>query len=216
MSDNFAGLDEAQNTGDLNILAPQMQHNSDDYDQVESVVVKRDEKGNVTKQWTEVIKIIRINKKKPFIGGYRKVDSDIECWNAYAQTDQKRTNHKLCFTRETQTYEWVSKSTKSKREIGTQMEKEGLFIDTRNDKVVQPVMYFNAEMWEERRNEAALFIQRLTRGWFARKRANALKKKKENEFNTELEMEEKKRKSEEIRHKEEIERRRNPKTKKDF
>ena len=58
------------------------------------------------------------------------------------------------------------------------MEKEGIFIDTRNDKVIEPVMYFNAEMWEERRNEAALFIQRLTRGWFARKRANALKKKK--------------------------------------
>jgi hypothetical protein len=58
------------------------------------------------------------------------------------------------------------------------MEKEGIFIDTRNDKLVQPVMYFNSEMWEERRNEAALFIQRLTRGWFARKRANALKKKK--------------------------------------
>lgn len=49
---DFAGFSEANNTGDINILAPQMQHNSDDYDQVESVVVKRDEKGNVTKQWT--------------------------------------------------------------------------------------------------------------------------------------------------------------------
>jgi len=37
-------------------------------------------------------------------------------------------------------------------------------------------------MWEERRNEAALFIQRLTRGWFARKRATSLKLKKQNEF----------------------------------
>jgi hypothetical protein len=51
-----------------------MQQHQDDYDQAESVVVKRDEKGNVTKQWTEVIKIIRINKKKPFIGGFRKLD----------------------------------------------------------------------------------------------------------------------------------------------
>jgi hypothetical protein len=39
--------------------------------------VKRDEKGNAVKQWTEVIKIVRINRKKPFIGGFRKVDSDI-------------------------------------------------------------------------------------------------------------------------------------------
>ena len=58
------------------------------------------------------------------------------------------------------------------------MEKEGLFLDTRNDKPMQPFMYFNSDMWQERRNEAALFIQRLTRGWFARKRASALKRKK--------------------------------------
>ncbi len=69
------------------------------------------------------------------------------------------------------------------------MEKEGLFIDTRNDKPMQPFMYFNSDMWEQRRNEAALFIQRLTRGWFARKRANALKRKKQGEFKAELEME---------------------------
>lgn len=54
-------------------------------------------------------------------------------------------------------------------------------------------MYFNSEMWEQRRNEAALFIQRLTRGWFARKRASALKNKKENEFKAEILFEEKKR-----------------------
>lgn len=32
--------------------------------------------------------------------------------------------------------------------MGTQMEKEGLFIDTRNDKVIEPIMYFNSEMWD--------------------------------------------------------------------
>lgn len=81
------------------------------------------------------------------------------------------------------------------------MEKEGLFIDTRNDKVMQPILYFSSEMWDDRRSEAALFIQRLTRGWFARKRANALKKKKQNEFKADVEMEEKRRKSEEVTHK---------------
>jgi hypothetical protein len=45
-----------------------------------------------------------MNKNKPFIGGFKKLNSETECWNAYAQTDQKRTKHKLCFTRQTQTF----------------------------------------------------------------------------------------------------------------
>jgi hypothetical protein len=59
--------------------------------------------------------------------------------------------------------------------MGTQMEKEGLFLDRRNDKVVEAKMYFTSEMWEERREEAALYVQRLVRGWFARRRTNALR-----------------------------------------
>lgn len=38
------------------------------------------------------------------------------------------------------------------------MEREGLFIDKRPDKPVIPNEYFSSEMWEERREEAALFI----------------------------------------------------------
>jgi uncharacterized protein YjbK len=58
------------------------------------------------------------------------------------------------------------------------MEKEGLFIDKRTDKLVRPNHYFDSEMWEQRRNEAALYIQRLTRGWFARKLAGRLRRNK--------------------------------------
>ena len=114
---------DGEDLDDVEMMMPEgrQQEGNDDYDHVESTVIKRDQRGNVTKQWTEVIKIIRVNKKKPFIGGYRKIESNAEYWNAFAQTDQKRTKHKLCFTRETQTFEWVSKSTKVKREIGTQM-----------------------------------------------------------------------------------------------
>ncbi|CAM6006610.1 unnamed protein product [Sphagnum balticum] len=93
----------------------ELENRINNYDHVESTVVRKDEKGNITDQWVEVIKIIRINKKKPFIGGFQNVSNNIEYWNAFAQTDQKKTNHKLCFTRETQTYEWISKSTKVKR-----------------------------------------------------------------------------------------------------
>ena len=76
-----------------------MQNRINNYDHVESNVVKRDEKGNVVDQWTEVIKIIRVNRRKPFIGGYTNVKTDTEYWNAWAQTDQRKTNHKLCYTR---------------------------------------------------------------------------------------------------------------------
>lgn len=82
------------------------------------------------------------------------------------------------FHRDTQTHFESTKSSIMMREMGTQMEKEGLFIDTREDRVVEPKLYFTSEMWEERREEAALFIQRLVRGWFARRRTNALRQKK--------------------------------------
>lgn len=47
------------------------------YDHVQSTVVKKDEKGNITDQWVEVVKIIRINKKKPFLGGYRNLNTNV-------------------------------------------------------------------------------------------------------------------------------------------
>jgi hypothetical protein len=53
--------------------------------------------------------------------------------------------------------------------------------------MVEPSMYFDSEMWEDRRNEAALFIQRLTRGWFARKLATKLKNQKLKQYQIELE-----------------------------
>jgi hypothetical protein len=38
------------------------------------------------------------------------------------------------------------------------MEKLGLFIDKRTDRPMIPKRYFNSDLWEERREEAALFI----------------------------------------------------------
>lgn len=69
-------LDNQQDDGD--VLVPEGNGNQqpEDYDHVESNVVKRDDKGNVIKQWTEVVKIIRVNRKKPYIGGYRRVDTN--------------------------------------------------------------------------------------------------------------------------------------------
>jgi len=71
-------------------------------------------------------------------------------------------------------------------------------------------------MWDERREEAALFIQRLVRGWFARKRTTALQKENEDRKREQLEKEEEFRRNEEIKHKKEIERRTHPRNKDDF
>ena len=71
--------EDMMNTGDM-ILNPandiDLANRINNYDHVESTVVKRDQKGNVVQQWTEVVKIIRINKKKPFIGGYTNLNNN--------------------------------------------------------------------------------------------------------------------------------------------
>lgn len=35
------------------------------------------------------------------------------------------------------------------REFGTQMEKNGLFIDKRKDKIIYPNAYFHSDMWKK-------------------------------------------------------------------
>jgi hypothetical protein len=44
------------------------------------------------------------------------------------------------------------------REFGVQMEKGGLYIDQRKDKVVFPKPYFSSEMWKKQRDETTLYI----------------------------------------------------------
>jgi hypothetical protein len=56
------------------------------------------------------------------------------------------------------------------------MEKTGLYIDTRQDKIIYPRLYFSSEMWKKQREETTLFIQCHVRGWFSRKQASGLRK----------------------------------------
>jgi len=85
-----------------------------------------------------------------------------------------------------QTYQYKTKSTVMMREFGVQMETTGLFIDTRNDKIVYPKQYFSSSMWNKKREATTLYIQCRIRSWFARRRANALRKKRDDR-NLELE-----------------------------
>ena len=62
------------------------------------------------------------------------------------------------------------------REQGCQMEKTGLYIDRRDDKIIYPQRYFSSAMWLKQREKTTLYIQCRVRGWFATRRVNALKK----------------------------------------
>ena len=56
------------------------------------------------------------------------------------------------------------------------MEKTGIFIDKRKDKIIYPSSYFHSDMWKKQRESVSLFVQCHVRGWFARKMANSLRK----------------------------------------
>ena len=101
--------------------------------------------------------------------------------------------------------------------LGKKCETTGLYMDTRNDKIIKPnPNYFSSKMWAKEREDTTLYIQCRVRAWFSRKRAYQLRKirddkdaelrRRQNELQVE---EEKKRKIE-------IERRMHPKKGKDF
>jgi hypothetical protein len=96
------------------------------------------------------------------------------------------------------------------------METAGLFIDRRDDKIIYPRKYFSSQMWTKQREETTLFIQCRVRGWFARVRADKLRKTKNDRDAELLARQADLQLNEEKRHKEEIERRMHPKTPKDF
>ena len=55
------------------------------------------------------------------------------------------------------------------REFSAQTPVPGLYVEDRNDKVIVPQKYFTSEMWMKQRTDKTLYIQRMTRGWLARK-----------------------------------------------
>ena len=56
--------------------------------------------------------------------------------------------------------------------LGIRCENTGLYMDTRNDKIIKPNKnYFSSTMWGKEREDTTLYIQCRVRAWFARKRA---------------------------------------------
>ena len=102
------------------------------------------------------------------------------------------------------------------REQGSQMEKPGIFIDRRDDKIIYPGRYFSSAMWNKQREETTLYIQCRVRGWFARKRCFDLRKARQDREMELLAKQKELQEAEEKKHKEEIQRRMHPQTVRDF
>jgi hypothetical protein len=102
------------------------------------------------------------------------------------------------------------------REFGTQMAYVGLYIDTRQDKEITPTEYFTSEKWEEKKINTVRHLQKMMRGFFARKTCRELKKAKEEEKRIQEIHEEEEHKKNEAINRKEIKRRLHPKTATDF
>ena len=162
------------------------------------------------------VEVEKAKKEKPYIGGLLNRKNETRYYHAFTQTDQQSTYHPQKFTREVQTYQYETKSSSMMREFGTQMEKPGLFIDTRKDKKVKPKPYFSSDEWKKQRWDKTLYVQCQIRGWFARRKAAELRKQRNDKDLELLRKQEELRKKEEETHKQEIERRMHPKKEKDF
>ncbi|WIA10090.1 hypothetical protein OEZ85_010297 [Tetradesmus obliquus] len=128
--------------------------------------------------------------QKPFLGGYRHKHSGALYHHACSQTPQAATQkgrqqaaaaaeqglpakQKLC--RETQTIKAANTSCQTVREAATQMARPGLELDCSGDRLLTPRPYTTSEEVAARRAAAAVTIQRYSRGWMARLRADALR-----------------------------------------
>lgn len=117
---------------------------------------------------------------------------------------------------QTNTKKVITKTQITTKEFGTQVERPELWIDKRGDRIVTAQPYFTSEMWKVWREEAAHFIQKMIRGYFARKRTKKLKLERQKKKEEQIELERQHRLKEEKEHEREIRRRINPKSKEDF
>eukprot|EP00397_Hematodinium_sp_SG-2012_P018825 GEMP01019305.1.p1 GENE.GEMP01019305.1~~GEMP01019305.1.p1 ORF type:complete len:625 (+),score=164.19 GEMP01019305.1:67-1941(+) len=157
-------------------------------------------------------------QRKPYLGGYRNKQNNVEYHHAITQTPIFKAEDKgYKYHRETQTVDVRSRGSQCPRDVGTQMEKPGLYMSTATDVIFTPnAMYFSSADLFALRLEMAIIIQCHTRGMFARKHARQLKKEQELRFAKEIEEFQRDKLEDELRHKREIERRIHPRTYQDF
>eukprot|EP00927_Polykrikos_kofoidii_P066267 TRINITY_DN6189_c0_g1_i2.p1 TRINITY_DN6189_c0_g1~~TRINITY_DN6189_c0_g1_i2.p1 ORF type:complete len:527 (+),score=110.64 TRINITY_DN6189_c0_g1_i2:162-1742(+) len=166
-----------------------------------------------------IVHVQRPIMEKPYLGGFRHKISSSTYHHAVTQTApvQKKEIHTINFHREVQTYEYRTRSTQCKRENGTQMEKRGLFIDSRGDREMKPRRpYFSSADKAALVLEKTVIIQCHARGMFARRRARQLRRERIERQELESREAERRQLEAELRHRREVERRMHPRTFEDF
>ncbi|CAE7204750.1 IQUB [Symbiodinium microadriaticum] len=157
--------------------------------------------------------------EKPYLGGFRNKATDSMYHHAVSQTApvQKKDVHTLRFHREAQTYEYRTRSTQCKRDNGTQMDKVGLYIDSRGDKTMEPRRpYFSSADKAALLLERCVMIQCHARGMLARRRTRQLRQMRQERHELARKEAERRQLEADLRHKREVERRMHPRTFEDF
>ncbi|VDL43382.1 unnamed protein product [Hymenolepis diminuta] len=116
-------------------------------------------------------------KKKPFLGGYRRKTDDAIFHHATAQTMLKlpKIPSVPIFSRDTQTYEVKHEGLDTVKDASTTMPRPGFFVTNLNDRVVLPGVYENSVEYEARLNKNAIIIQKWVRSWLAKRKVARLK-----------------------------------------
>lgn len=104
------------------------------------------------------VEVEKQQRPKPYFGGFKNNRNGITYHHAFTQTNQTENYHPEKLERQVQTYQYKTKSTVMMREFGVQMEKTGLYIDTRQDKIIYPKKYISSAMWSKQREATTLYI----------------------------------------------------------
>jgi hypothetical protein len=115
------------------------------------------------------VDVEKCKEAQPYLGGYRSKKTGLEYYNAFAQTDQYAKPHPTKNHREIQTYQFKTRSTKMRREFGSQSERPGIFIDKSKDQPISFAEYETSQQWLSKIEKKTLFIQCIYRAWKARK-----------------------------------------------
>merc|ERR1711953_1661453 len=169
---------------------------------------------NVPAQKTE---IEPFEGKKQWLGGFKHKVNNIEFHNAEAQTNRKvRVHAAERNSRETQTTNPRNKQLNTSQNAATQMTKPGVYVSTRTDRIVIPGKYTLAATIEKRRVQAAIIIQKHYRRYMAQQIVAQLKKDLKRFEEWIMLQKETKEKEKADRKAENLRRRLNPRTEKDF
>lgn len=119
--------------------------------------------------------------RKQYLGGFRHTVTGQVYHHASSQTPKQPRNivWPVKYTRQTQTVQMKTRSQQSVREACTQMDRPDCLTDTTFDVVISPRPYIDADTILMIREEATRTIQRYARGWLGRRRANYLRRLKE-------------------------------------